>query len=85
MKNKIIFYTISLIVSLLFYPITKFVLDKKACDKNLIMYKEQEEITTQTLTTNKQEINVIKKKLVSNSGNRAYREQLLSQIPDDEL
>ena len=77
--NKIIFYTISLIVSLLFYPITKFVLDKKACDKNLIMYKEQEEITTKTLTTNKQEINVIKKKLANNP-NRAYREQLLSQI-----
>ena len=77
--NKIIFYTISLIVSLLFYPITKFVLDKKACDKNLIMYKEQEKITTKTLTTNKQEINVIKKKLANNP-NRAYREQLLSQI-----
>ena len=79
MKNKIIFYSVSLIISLLFYPITKFVLEKKACEKDLSIYKEQEKITTKTLTTNKQEINVIKKKLANNP-NRAYREQLLSQI-----
>lgn len=83
MKNKIIFYIASLAVSLLIYPVIKFALDKKACENDLAIYKEQEEITTKTLTTNKQEINVIKKKLVSNSGNRAYREQLLSQIFTD--
>lgn len=83
MKNKIIFYAIFLTLSSLVYPVAKFVFDKKACENDLARYKEQEEITTKTLTTNKQEINVIKKKLGSNSGNRAYREQLLSQIFKD--
>lgn len=82
MKNKIIFYIASLAVSLLIYPITKFALDKKACENDLAIYKSQEKTVKSINNNNKSQINVIKKKLANNP-NRAYREQLLSQIFTD--
>lgn len=79
MKNKIIFYGIALVFSALVYPISKLYYDNKYCQEDLAIYKLQEKTVKSINNNNKSQINVIKKKLANNP-NRAYREQLLSQI-----
>ena len=79
MKNKIIFYGIALVFSALIYPISKLYYDNKYCQEDLAIYKLQEKTVKSINNNNKSQINVIKKKLANNP-NRAYREQLLSQI-----
>ncbi len=79
MKNKIIFYGIALVFSALVYPISKLYYDNKYCQEDLAIYKLQEKTIKSINNNNKSQINVIKKKLANNP-NRAYREQLLSQI-----
>ena len=74
-----IYLAIGAIFMLSMYPLLKLVSNKEKCEKKLLEFKEQESKVIDTIKTNEQQINVIKKKLIANP-DREHRKQLLSQI-----
>lgn len=82
MKNKIIFYTIAVILALIIKPVFGFMNEARDCKFELENFKTAEINNKKTITNQKIYAKKLKKNL--SDGDMAYRLKLLKQINPSE-